>query len=114
MSNNDVIDLALLTDYQDSLGKDVIEQMFDLYVEQSEIYINDIVTASTSNDDNFWHEKCHKLKGAASSSGLMELRKFIVEIENSKAASAEKLAIVETINELNIKGIMAFKVWLNC
>ena len=39
------LDIELLQGYLDSLGKPIVEQMFALYCQQVEIYLNDIESA---------------------------------------------------------------------
>ena len=40
--SNPDLDLELLQGYLDSLGKTIVEQMFALYCQQVEIYLNDV------------------------------------------------------------------------
>ena len=75
MSDKPFIDEVLLNGYVESLGKDIVNQMFDLYKEQSVIYIDEIAASLPDGSQQDWHERCHKFKGAASSVGLFSLNR---------------------------------------
>ena len=64
------LDLDLLQGYIDNLGKAVVEQMLQLYISQSAIYIDDIRSNVSDDKQKLWQESCHKMKGAAGSVGL--------------------------------------------
>ena len=51
---------ALLSDYLNNLGKDIVEQMMALYVQQADIYTADIAHAITEQSQPLWQEHCIK------------------------------------------------------
>lgn len=112
MSENITLDIDLLNDYKTSLGIDLLTEMLDLYINQSAIYLADIKLAACSDDNEVWHEKCHKMKGAASSAGLVTLRAYLVEIEHSKAEQQTKDSFCQQLTMLNNEAIKTFKAWL--
>ncbi|QOL26043.1 Hpt domain-containing protein [Thalassotalea sp. LPB0316] len=113
MANKPLIDETLLSGYIESLGKNIVEQMFGLYKEQSVIYINEIAATLPDGSQQDWHERCHKFKGAASSVGLLQMHAYMVEIEHSQAPSDEKQAFVKEMLALNEASIETFKKWLD-
>lgn len=113
MSENQLLDFELLNDYKSNLGIDVLQQMLDLYIGQSEKYLADIAQAATITDNALWHEKCHKMKGAASSSGMLEVRQYLLEIEHSSEAQEVKQNYAVKLGHINEQAVAAFKVWLN-
>ncbi|GLX87111.1 hypothetical protein tloyanaT_33640 [Thalassotalea loyana] len=113
MSDKPFIDEALLGGYVESLGKNIVQQMFDLYKEQSVIYINDISATLPDGSQQDWHERCHKFKGAASSVGLLRMHAYMVDTEHSKASTDEKLGFVKEMIALNEQSVAEFKSWLN-
>ena len=112
MPKNTALDMILLDDYKASLGLDIVIEMFDLYVNQSALYLADIKLAASSGDNEIWHEKCHKMKGAASSAGLVDLRAYLVEIEHSTAGLQDKDNFHQQLTRLNNEAITTFKAWL--
>ena len=106
------LDLSLLSGYLDNLGKDVVQQMLELYIQQSEIYLIDIKGSVSTKEQSTWQGACHKMKGAAGSVGLLVVYKNLVEIESSMALAGEKLVYVQELTTLNNKAISTFKKWL--
>lgn len=113
MSDFEALDLALLDGYMESLGKDIVEQMLALYLQQSVEYIENISAAVAQDSQTLWQESCHKMKGAAASAGLLALHTKLVEIEKSTESLAVKSEYINTISQLNDEGLQAFKLWLN-
>lgn len=112
MSENTMLDSVLLDDYKASLGLDIVSEMLDLYVNQSALYLADIKLAANSGDNQVWHDKCHKMKGAASSAGLVHVRAYLVEIEHSTAESSIKADYYQELTRLNDEAVICFKAWL--
>lgn len=112
MSEFEKLDLTLLNDYLGSLGKDIVEQMLSLYIQQSVEYIENISQAATSEDQQAWQESCHKMKGAAASAGLLEVHAKLVAIEKSVDSVSQKLAYIEELKVLNEEALAVFKLWL--
>lgn len=113
MSDKPFIDEVLLNGYIESLGKDIVNQMFDLYKEQSVIYIDEIAASLPDGSQQDWHERCHKFKGAASSVGLLRMHAYMVEAEHSSVSSDEKQSLVNRMKALNEESIGEFKNWLD-
>jgi HPt (histidine-containing phosphotransfer) domain-containing protein len=112
MPENTSLDSVLLDDYKASLGLDIVSDMLDLYVNQSALYLADIKLAASSGDNQEWYDKCHKMKGAASSAGLVNVRAYLVEIEHSKAEASVKADYCQALTRLNDEAIIHFKAWL--
>ncbi len=112
MSDNDILDLVLLQGYLDNIGTDVVLQMLDLYIKQSEIYLEDIDRASIGNSQIVWHDACHKMKGAAGSVGLKKVHANLVAIENLTETSAIKQQAVIALTKVNQVAIEMFQVWI--
>jgi len=106
------LDLSLLQGYLDNLGKVIVQQMLDLYIQQSKIYLVDIENNILVDEQSSWQDACHKMKGAAGSVGLLTVHKTLVEIEKSTALTDEKSAHVKALVTLNNDAICAFKNWL--
>jgi len=106
------LDLSLLTGYLDNLGKDIVQQMLDLYIEQSAIYLADIKASISKESQSAWQGACHKMKGAAGSVGLLVVHKNLVDIEKSTALADEKSVYVEELINLNNSAISIFKKWM--
>lgn len=106
------LDTILLTDYVTSLGKAVVEQMLNLYTQQSALYLSDIEKAQVIDSSPLWQEHCHKMKGAAGSVGLKFLHAHLQEIEKTTAKKLEKRALFEALETLNKEAVLVFTHWL--
>jgi len=113
VKNTTHLDLDLLQGYIDNLGKSVVEQMLQLYISQSAIYIEDIGSHFTEEQQNLWQESCHKMKGAAGSVGLLLVHKKLVSIEKSIEPEDLKQLHLSELKELNIQGYNEFQEWLS-
>ena len=107
------LDLALLEDYLDRLGKNIVEQMFTLYSQQVDIYLRDIENAQLSDSKEDWQEHCHKMKGAAASVGMLQLHGKLKLIEKTDADKEEKGEYLAEVKLLNEQAALAFKSWLD-
>jgi len=107
------LDIDLLQGYIDNLGKTVVEQMLQLYINQSAIYIDDIASNISTDNQKLWQESCHKMKGAAGSVGLLLVHKKLVSIEKSEESENAKLSHIEELRELNVKANEDFSNWLS-
>lgn len=105
-------DQALIQGYLENLGVSVVERMLDLYIQQSAIYLQEIEQAIATESQDDWQERCHKMKGAAASVGLMNIHAFMADIEKSTLPWAEKDQLIEQVSELNVEAIERFKTWL--
>ena len=112
MNTLETLDTTLLTDYLDNLGAVVVQQMLDLYAQQSIIYLSEITEAIKENSQELWQERCHKMKGAAGSVGLKQVHALLVKEEKSRASQSDKREIVANMTLLNEGSINAFKLWL--
>ena len=112
VSDEQWIDLELLSGYLENLGTDTLRQMMDLYVEQSKHYLNDISAALAEDDQSLWQEHCHKMKGAAASAGLVVVHALLVDIEKSTEPQAVKQNLLKQLQDDNIQSIAAFNGWL--
>ena len=113
MSEENLLDKELLTGYLDNLGRDLVRQMLDLYVAQSETYLNEIHAALQADSQELWQERCHKMKGAAGSAGFVQVHAKLVAIEKSTEAQAVKQDYLEDLLALNQETIAAFNAWLD-
>jgi len=112
VSNPHGIDQTLIQGYLDNLGKQVVQQMLDLYIQQSVVYIDDINGSLDTKVQEQWHERCHKMKGAAGSVGLTEVHALLVSIEKSTENWETKRAHISRLTNLNSEAISQFKQWL--
>lgn len=108
-----LLDIALLQGYVDSLGKNIVEQMFALYQQQAKVYLADIKHAQVADDSQLWQEHCHKMKGASASVGLLQLHKQLVALEKSTVSQAEKAECFLVLENENQRAINEFQNWLN-
>jgi len=109
MTQSKIIDHTLFQGYLDNLGTTIVEKMIAMYIEQSVIYLNDIAAATSEEHQQEWQSRCHKMKGAAGSVGMIEVHATLVAIEKSIARSSEKEKFVKELNSLNEQAIKAFK-----
>ena len=107
------LDLLLLQSYLDSLGKNIVEQMFTLYKQQAIIYITDIEKAQLVDSAALWQEHCHKMKGASASVGLTHLHGLLVSLEKTVAKQEEKSVLLIELKYKNEQAIDAFQQWLS-
>lgn len=112
MQNSVSLDTPLLQDYMDNLGQPIVQQMLDLYTQQSEVYLADIANALADGTQENWQECCHKMKGAAGSVGLQDVHAKLAAIEKSQEMDALKQVYLRELKDLNQNSISAFKKWL--
>ena len=112
LNSNSYLDLELLDDYLARLGKSIVEQMFTLYCQQAEIYLNEIKQAQLGESVTDWQESCHKMKGAAASVGMTQLHGKLKLIETTDAGKAEKAILLSQLQLLNEQEVLAFRNWL--
>lgn len=106
------LDSELLNGYVQSLGTDVVKQMFDLYSQQVIIYLDDIEEAMLSHNEQLWQEHCHKMKGAAGSVGLIALHARLKVMEKTTADRNEKAQQLAELKIHNQQAIVGFNDWL--
>ena len=112
MNNIEQLDVNLLEGYLESLGLDIVEQMLELYVQQSITYIDDIADSLQQKSQELWKERCHKMKGATGSVGMLAAHAKLVEIEKISGQWTEKAIHMSELVEVNKRAIDAFKTWL--
>lgn len=112
MNSIEQLDVILLDGYLDSLGHDIVQQMLDLYIQQSVTYIDDITDSLEQESQELWQERCHKMKGATGSVGLLTAHAMLVNIEKLADSWPEKAIHLSKLVTENEKSIDAFKVWL--
>jgi len=112
MSDFKEIDQELLNGYLQSLGRDVLAKMLELYVRQSTTYIENIQHALTSQSQESWEEACHKMKGAAGSVGLIEAHAQLASLEKSTQNWDEKAQAFQSLQVCNQNSIAKFNLWL--
>jgi HPt (histidine-containing phosphotransfer) domain-containing protein len=112
VNNFEQLDVSLLDGYVDSLGLDIVKQMLDLYIQQSITYLEDISDSIEQNSQALWEERCHKMKGATGSVGLLVAHAKLVAIEKISDEWPEKLKHRLELVEINREAIDAFKQWL--
>jgi len=107
------LDINLLDGYIDSLGQSIVQQMLDLYIQQSITYIHDIADAVIQESQELWQERCHKMKGATGSVGLVSLHAKLVTIEKLSDSWPEKKVLSEELIVENEQAVYAFRQWLS-
>ncbi len=107
------LDTQLLEGYLESLGQDIVQQMLDLYIQQSGVYLSDINSAIDQESQSKWQEHCHKMKGATASVGLLVLHSMLVKLEKSEADWSDKVVQIDDLSKVNHVAITAFNNWLN-
>jgi len=113
VNNINQLDSELLQGYLDNLGKNTVQQMLSLYQQQSALYLEEIEQALTNQSHTLWQEKCHKMKGAAGSVGLVKVHAKLVVIEECDKAWTEKRLYLEQLIQLNNNALVAFSTWLD-
>ncbi len=106
------LDIVLLQSYLDSLGKDIVEQMFSLYCQQVDIYLKDIEKAQKVNSPSEWQEHCHKMKGASASVGMCQLHGLLKVLEHTEATQQQKAVLLTSLKLENEQASLAFRDWL--
>jgi HPt (histidine-containing phosphotransfer) domain-containing protein len=111
-STSDYLDLVLLEHYLNSLGRAVVEQMFDLYCQQVTLYMADIEKASADKCITEWRHHCHKMKGAAGSVGLTVLSETLKKLETIDLSELNGARLTIDLKRQNDQSIAAFRSWL--
>lgn len=112
MVDKNTLDLELLNGYLDNLGKSMLTKMFALYTQQAPKYIQAITEAVIDDSSENWQQSCHKMKGAASSTGFILVREKLLTMEKSNGNNIVKREQIETLREINKKTELAFSQWL--
>jgi HPt (histidine-containing phosphotransfer) domain-containing protein len=106
------LDKDLLEGYLQSLGFNIVKQMFDLYTQQVTLYLNDIETSLLCDKVEQWQEHCHKMKGAAGSVGLKSLHARLKLMEKTTANANEKTSQLNELKLHNQQAMLDFNNWL--
>ncbi|ASP47469.1 Hpt domain-containing protein [Cognaticolwellia beringensis] len=106
------IDLTLINGYLEALDIVVIQQMLDLYIQQSELNLTAINSAVVNADQKTWQEQCHKMKGSAASAGLSQVHQKLILLEKSTEDSEIKAQHLHELRLLNQQAVAAFQQWL--
>jgi HPt (histidine-containing phosphotransfer) domain-containing protein len=112
MSATHHLDLTLIDGYLEALDVSFIQQMLDLYIDQSKEYLLAIKDAGNNGDNKAWQSHCHKMKGSAASAGLSQVHQKLIELEKSCEDSETKIKQVKALTELNQEAIAEFQQWL--
>ncbi|MBA6389817.1 Hpt domain-containing protein [Colwellia sp. BRX10-3] len=112
MPSSQHIDLTLIKGYLEALDLAVIQQMLDLYIQQSALYLLAINSAVVDDDQKSWQEQCHKMKGAAASAGLSQVHQKLIVLEKSTEDSETKNQHLQALRLLNQQAIAEFQQWL--
>jgi HPt (histidine-containing phosphotransfer) domain-containing protein len=107
------LDLTLINGYLEALDVDVLQQMLDLYVQQSQVYLSEIDETIAREDQKQWQEHCHKMKGSAASAGLSQVHEKLIAIEKSTDAWSMKVEHLNVLKLMTQQAIDAFKQWLS-
>lgn len=107
------LNLTLINGYLEVLDIGVLQQMLDLYVQQSQLYLTGIDEAITQTDQKLWQEHCHKMKGSAASAGLLQVYDKLVAIEKSAEEWSVKEKHANALRLVNQQAIDVFKEWLS-
>ncbi|WP_372626087.1 ATP-binding protein [Arsukibacterium sp.] len=70
-TENQILDMATLQDYMQSLGPDAMKRSAQLFAQLLPGYINKMIEAAVQQNPEDFKESAHKLKGAAASVGLL-------------------------------------------
>lgn len=113
--NNELeqLDIELLDGYVQSLGHQIVKQMFALYEQQVTIYLDDIEKSLHCDNAQLWHDHCHKMKGAAGSVGLKSLHARLKEMEKTTVDASEKAQQFSELSLHNKQAMDEFKNWLD-
>ena len=106
MNSVSPLDSDLLKGYVSDLGVDIVKQMLALYDQQSIIYLQEIDQAIDQQCQQLWSTRCHKMKGAAGSVGLIAVFRYLVEIEKSSQSWPEKRKFHRCLSSLNTVGML--------
>lgn len=79
-----VLDINTLQDYLQSLGKTSVQRSIQLFQQLLPGYVNKMLEAATQQDLNEFQEAAHKLKGAASSVGLLWVQQQAKQLEQEE------------------------------
>lgn len=113
VNNINGLDANLLAGYVENLGRDIVQQMLDLYIQQSVVYLKSIEEALTACSQTLWQESCHKMKGATGSVGLTAVHAKLVAIEKSSEAWELKKTYLAELDDLNKDAINSFTTWMS-
>ncbi|WP_185962620.1 Hpt domain-containing protein [Thalassomonas sp. M1454] len=108
----ELLDLEIAGQYKDVLGIEVFSETVDLYVEQSQLYIDKLKQAVAEQNYANWQESCHILKSASGNTGLKQVFNQVKELEYSKDDFAVLSVALEKLESLNKESIQAIKKWL--
>ncbi|KKO44738.1 histidine kinase [Arsukibacterium ikkense] len=84
-SDNQVLDVATLQDYLQSLGPDAMKRSAQLFAQLLPGYINKMIEAAVQQHQDDFKESAHKLKGAAASVGLLWVQRQAKKFEQEPA-----------------------------
>lgn len=79
-----VLDINTLQDYLQSLGKSSVKRSIQLFEQVLPGYINKMLETATQQDLTEFQEAAHKLKGAASSVGLLWVQQQAKQLEQEE------------------------------
>jgi len=79
-----VLDINTLQDYLQSLGKNSVKRSIQLFQQVLPGYINKMLETATQQDLTEFQEAAHKLKGAASSVGLLWVQQQAKQLEQEE------------------------------
>ena len=107
------LDMNLLKGYINNLGVDIVQQMLDLYTQQSKLYLEEIESAIFEKSQQAWSKSCHKMKGASASVGLVATFSYLVTLEHSVEPWEEKSIFYKKLSRLNEDSIKAVYDYFN-
>jgi two-component system aerobic respiration control sensor histidine kinase ArcB len=81
-TENQILDLAILQDYLQSLGRDAMKRSIQLFAQLLPGYINKMLEAVVQQHPDDFKESAHKLKGAAASVGLLWVQRQAGKFEH--------------------------------
>lgn len=112
---NDIkqLDSDLLDGYINDLGAGIVQQMLDLYTQQSTLYLKEISLAVNEKSQQAWSTSCHKMKGASASVGLVAVFSHLVNIEHSVQPWPEKSDLCKQLTQLNNDGLTSVYAYFN-
>jgi two-component system, OmpR family, aerobic respiration control sensor histidine kinase ArcB len=81
-AESQILDTATLNDYMQSLGKDAVRRSVQLFSQLLPGYMNRLMETAVQRQEVEFQEAAHKLKGAASSVGLLWVQQQAKKLEH--------------------------------
>ena len=83
-SDEQELNIAILTDYMQSLGKDAVRRSTQLFAQLLPGYMNKLMETAVQRNEQEFRDAAHKLKGAAASVGLQWVQQQAKKLEQEQ------------------------------